>query len=90
MLVTNPRNATLQGVTPLHIAVQIGSLAVAANLLQWGAPLTFDTTTGCKVRIPCFETWLSTCSCQSKLANVPAFNKAACQNPVIETYVCED
>ena len=41
----------LQGVTPLHIAAQIGHEDVAAHLLLYQAPVTFGVTTGCKVSL---------------------------------------
>ena len=43
----------VQGVTPLHIAAQIGHEAVAAALLKHGAPLTFGPTSTCQVDIAC-------------------------------------
>ena len=43
-------NCEPQGVTPLHLAAQLGHEGVAALLLEHGASLMFDATSACKVR----------------------------------------
>ena len=45
---------TVQGVTPLHIAVQTGCTKLAAVLLEHGAPVTFGHDSACKVRHAAF------------------------------------